>query len=263
MSIYMQGSHRLALNDGRFVLLESNDLDLNLYADKHVAVLGAVRPTVEGDAMIMRVEQITLLDTEESSSSESSSSEISNVNSSTESSEAMSSNVSSIVVSSAAKSSAKPVVSSAAISSAQASSAPVASSAAAMTDNHLEAATATMAKAGTDDAQWTQRYCSTHIGFCFPVHKNWWFKSFGTTTSYLWHVEISTQDITELGGGPLVVNLMAGSLASAGAADGEVRTQGEFVVGYKAWNDTSHFEVSAPKSLEASVRYIVDHIEKQ
>ena len=117
-----------------------------------------------------------------------------------------------------------------------------------------------MAKDNMADNLWTQQYCSTHLSFCFPVHKNWWFKSFGTTTSYLWHVEISPVEIENLGDGPLVVNLMSGSAESQGLTDGEVKTQGNFVVGYKAWTDGRHFEVSAPKSLEAAVRYIIGHI---
>jgi hypothetical protein len=255
MSIYMQGTHRLELSDGRFVLLESDDLDLDMYVGKTVAVLGAARPTVEGDSSILRVEQITLLQQEESSSSASSIE-----SSSSEASGDMS-------VSSKAASSVNTSSSKAAISSETVSSAPAASSIASMpamaADDDIAARAAIMAKASMADSLWTQKYCSTHIGFCFPVHKNWWFKSFGTTTSYLWHVEISTEDIAELGQGPLVVNLMAGSLASTGSADGDVKTQGDFVVGYKAFNDTSHFEASAPKSLEAAVRYIVNHIQAQ
>lgn len=265
-SIYMQGTHRLELSDGRFVLLESADLELDRYIGKPVAVLGAVRPTVEGDGMILRVEQITLLQ-EESSSSEilsNSSSESSDVSSSEESSSSSSSSVavsSKAVVSSAAPSS-KAAASSVAITSVASSTA--SSSSAALTMNEeLDAKTATMAKADLADAKWTQQYCSTHIGFCFPVHKNWYFNSFGTTTSYLWHVEIGTTEINDLGEGPLVVNLMSGGIGSLGKTAGTVETQGEFAVGYQAFNDTSHFEISAPKSLQAAVQYISNHITKQ
>ena len=117
-----------------------------------------------------------------------------------------------------------------------------------------------MASVNLAESNWSQQYCTTHIGFCFPVHKNWWFKSFGTTSSHLWHVEISNVEIDELGQGPLVVNLSAGSAEAEGTADGEVRAQGDFVVGYKNWTENRHIQVSAPKVLEPAVRYILGRI---
>jgi hypothetical protein len=71
ISIYMEGSHRLSLSDGRFILLESNAVDLNGYVGEGVRVVGAIRPTVEADAMILRVDQINLLEEEDASSTES------------------------------------------------------------------------------------------------------------------------------------------------------------------------------------------------
>ena len=67
ISIYMEGTHRLSLSDGRFILLESDAIDLNGYVAEEVDVLGAIRPTVESDAMIMRVESISLIEREEQS----------------------------------------------------------------------------------------------------------------------------------------------------------------------------------------------------
>jgi hypothetical protein len=273
MSIYMEGSHRLELADGRFVLLESSDdLDLDRYVTKKVAVLGAVRPAVEGDGTIMRVQQITLLqqDDEKSSSSEESeeSSSSSEASSSSESSDAVA--VSSRTASSVKpvaqvvpSSSSKPTSSSSSSSSSSEESSSSVAPATEPVEADIAAKTAIMAKANLADANWTQKYCSTHIGFCFPVHKNWWFKSFGTTSSSLWHVEIGTEEMTELGEGPMVVNLISGSLASSGQTDGGIIAQGEFVVGYKAFNEKSHFEISAPKALENAVRYITPRIQAQ
>jgi hypothetical protein len=267
MSMYMEGTHRLELEDGRFVLLESDELDLGTYVGKAVAVLGAVRPTVEGSAQIMRVEQITVLQTEESSSSSSGEEITASEASSSEaaSSAAPVSSVAAVVASSSSKATAvvpaPSSVAAAVASSSFSSLAPVVP----VTGNEsdLTARVDAMAKSNLAESNWTQKYCSTHAGFCFPVHKNRWFISFGATTSYLWHVEISSEDFSELGEGPLVVNLVSGDLASVGAADGEVRTQGDFVIGYKAFNDKSHFEVSAPKKLEAEVRYLTSHIQAQ
>src|SRR3989338_1256723 len=56
ISIYQQGTHRLLLPDGRFILLESSSVDLNGYVDEQVELLGALRPTVEGAGTIMRGE---------------------------------------------------------------------------------------------------------------------------------------------------------------------------------------------------------------
>ena len=81
-----------------------------------------------------------------------------------------------------------------------------------------------MAKDDMSAANWSREYCTSHLSFCFPVHKNWWYKSFGATTSYLWHVEISSEEINALGEGPLVVNLVSGSLAGTGNSDGEIRS---------------------------------------
>lgn len=266
MSIYMEGTHRLELENGRFVLLESDDFDLDRYVQKKVAVLGSARPTTEGQSTILRVEQITLLQDENDASSDSSSSSSDESSSSSEESSSSSSEERAAVQTSSsvkpvaqAVSSAAPVASSVATSSSSSSAAATVS---APVGDDIAAKTAIMTKANLAEGNWTQKYCSTHLGFCFPVHKNWWFKSFGTTSSSLWHVEIGTEEMTELGQGPIIVNLVSGSLASAGATDGNVSAEGEYVVGYAAFNDKSHFEVSAPKALDAAVRYIISHIQQ-
>lgn len=262
-SIYMQGTHRLSLDDGRFVLLESSDLDLGRYVGKRVAVLGSTRPTVEEGGIIMRVEQIVILgDASSSSSSQESSSEES---SNSSSSEEMSSEASSDTAMSEPASSRAAVVSSAqAVSSAAVVSSAFSGGASSLeTSADLDAKGSMMARASMADSNWTQEYCSQQHGFCFPVHKNWWYQSFGATTSYLWHVEIGPEEITNLGEGPLVINLVAGSIASAGQSDGAVVAQGDFVVGYKAFNETSHFEISAPAALQAAVSYLTTHIQAQ
>lgn len=110
---------------------------------------------------------------------------------------------------------------------------------------------------------WTQQYCSTHIGFCVSLHKNWYYKSFGTTTSYLWHIELSTSPVENLSDGPIVINLLSGLSASKFATDGQVRTQGDVVVGFRDWSANRHFEVIAPASLSEAVAYIVSHITLQ
>ena len=103
-----------------------------------------------------------------------------------------------------------------------------------------------MAKDDLATGQWTQQYCTSHIGFCIPVHRNWWFKSFGTTTSYLWHVEVSPEELQGLGDGPLVINLAAGSIPDSD--DAKIKEQGTL-----SWDSAPGrrivTEITAPKEF--------------
>lgn len=106
--------------------------------------------------------------------------------------------------------------------------------------------------------RWTQEYCSEHVGFCVPVHKNWYYKSFGAMTSILWHIEMGAQPVEVMGDGPLLVELKSGDLASIGVTDGEVKVVGSEIIGYRAWNEGRHFEVTAPAGIEEAVRFVTD-----
>jgi hypothetical protein len=248
-SIYMEGTHRLELEDGRFVLLEADGILLDEYLDEDVEVFGATRPTVEGGGIIMRVERIAeFVESSAPASSEAFSSE----------------------AASAAPSSAPAVPSSAPVAASRASIAPVvrssaapapASSApAAVSSAPTDAVTLraqTMAKANMDAANWTQRYCTSHIGFCVPVHKNWYYVSFGATSSSLWHVEMSSEEIVALGDGPISVVLRSGA---APAADGQVTVEGGVATGVRAWTNNRHFVISAPAVLETAVRYVTQEL---
>lgn len=304
-SVYMQGTHMLTLADGQFILLESTDANLNLstYLGKHVEVRGSVQSTVEGNGTIMRVEEVTLLETSESSSETStkahmcggiagiqckngkacvdnpsdncdpknggadcsgicvetsSSSSTTVLGDSSSSSSKTTSSVASVMKSSAAVSSA---VSSKTTSSAASSVAPVSSSEAMINHGAQESVIVLMAKQtyGQENL-WTQKYCTNHIAFCIPAHKNWYFKSFGATTNNLWHVEFSMSSIDELYQGPIVLNLVSGTSAAAGATDGQVKTQGSDVVGYKDWNDSTHFELIGDSRLKEAVSYMLSHV---
>jgi len=269
ISIFMEGSHRLELDDGRFILLESSEVSLDKYIDQNVEVYGAIRPTTEEGGMIMRVESIASLE-QASSSEESSSSSSSESSSSEASSEESSSSLPSVAASSrqsSRASSAAPVVSSAAaVSSAAISSAASVASATSSVawegSSELSAKAAVMAKDNMAEGNWTQKYCSTHIGFCVDVHKNWWFKSFGTTSSHLWHVEVGPQEMNNLGEGPLSINLVSGSIDTAGKTDGQVTPEGDTIVGYRSWDDKRHFEIRAPKNLEQAVRIMTGKLVK-
>lgn len=252
MSIYMEGTHRLDLEDGRFLLLESI-IDLQPYEGKHVEVLGAVRPTVEAGGQIMRIERVTELG-ESSASSESSGSGSSlSSESSAESSASLSTVSSAIPVSSSrssvSSSSALPSSSSLAVISSVSSTNYQAS-------DELSAKAEAMSKADMAISKWTQQYCSTPAGFCFPVHKNWYYNSFGATTSALWRVEVGPTAVNNLGEGPLIVLLLPG----AATADGNVTVSGDAATGQRAWTDNRHFEVRAPASLQAAIKIIVDGI---
>ena len=247
VGIFMQGTHTLELADGRFILLESSAVNLDDYLDTKAEVYGAIRPTVEAGGQIMRVERVTSLEPVESLSSSSSSSE-SSVPEAAASSVAVSSQV-------AAQSSSRvPVVqtSSVAVVTSSASSVP------STNDGQADARASLMARDNMAEANWTQQYCSSHIGFCVPVHKNWWFTSFGTTTSMLWHMEIAPSEIVNLGDGPLAVNLISGDLS--GHIDGEVVTEGGTTVGYRSWTNGRHFEIRGPAILENAIRHITENL---
>ena len=92
--------------------------------------------------------------------------------------------------------------------------------------------------------------------FCAPVHRNWWFKSFGATTTSLWHVEISSEPLENLGDGPISIDLLTGSFDNL---DQTVQTKGSIAVGYRAWTDNRRFEVSGDASLSDAIRYITVH----
>ncbi|ALM09779.1 MAG TPA: hypothetical protein DEB30_04740 [Candidatus Peribacter riflensis] len=243
ISIYMEGTHRLELGDGRFVLLSSETVDLNGYVGEEAEVTGSIRPTVEEGGTIMRVERIRLMESASVSSTPSSSAAA-----------AASSSSSSLPSSSAPAASSVPATP------------PPASSAAAssVTDTpsvDLSAQIAAMAKQKLDTANWTQAYCAPPtIGFCVPIHRNWYFKSFGTASEALWHVEVGSQSIESVGEGAIAVNLVGGSLSTKGVADGTVRVDGSSVRGYREWTKDRHIEIVAPAALQAAVEYMTQHL---
>ena len=275
ISIYTEGSHRLVLPEGKFILLESDALDLNGYVGENVVVFGSLRPTVEAGGMIMRVDRIELADgaTASGSSLSSSSSSDSSELSSALSEVSAESVASSEAVSKAESAASKPASSAASTAQSKAtvasstSSSAVKSSAVSKssqqeasqpeTDAQFETRVLSMSHQNLESAQWTQQYCTSHIGFCAPVHRNWWFKSFGATSTELWHVEINSEPLDMLGDGPVVIRLMTGADT---AADGTVTTQGAKVTFIKSWSLDRHFEIVADKRLEAIVRYIGTHL---
>jgi len=242
VSIYMQGTHKLDLDNGQFVILESSTLDLNNYLDRAVRVTGDIRPTVEEGGMIMRVDSVSAVETSSDSSESSDTSD----------------SASSMEISSASSALSVATVSSRQASSVRvASSAPAASSA--VTDANLLKAQ-TMAKANMGAANWTQQYCSKQIGFCAPVHKNWWFVSFGATSTYLAHVEVGPEELNALGDGPLAINVVAGSIGTSGKSDGQISADGSDTVGYRAWSNDRHIEVRGPSVLAEAIRYMTQNI---
>lgn len=236
ISLYMQGTHRLALPDGRFVLLEGPAVDLREYLGEEVEVFGAVRPTVEAGGVIMRVERVGRMK--------------------------QASMVSSMVSSSLPPPSSPSSVSFFRVSSPSSSltTTPSSSSSSVTGAPERDAWTGPMAEEKFTAEQWMREYCSTHVGFCVPVHRNWWFKSFGATASSLWHVEVSGEPIQNLGDGVLLVNLIQGDITTTGATDREVRMHGNFAVGYRNFSENRHFEISAPMELKEAVQYMTEHL---
>lgn len=252
ISIYQQGSHRLILDGGKFILLETESaIDLNGYVGESVQVFGALRPTVEAGGMIMRVERIELIAPKSSESSTSSESSYSSENSEevqTSSSVSISQVTSQFSLSSLGTTSQS---SDAIISSVFSSSERSEPSAAFMENLEI------MARQDYETSKWTQQYCSSHVEFCIPVHRNFWFKSFGATGTNLWHVEFSAEPVENLGDGPIVLELRAGSKAEL---DGTVEVTDTSVTAYKEWTFGRHFVIHSDPQLEVAVRYMMESI---
>jgi hypothetical protein len=321
-SIFMEGTHKLQLEDGRFIMLESTDVDLNQYIGQKVELFGAVRPTVEAGGMIMRVERIA--SREPSSSSMTSSSSIMSGSESSSLGEVVTSigvvqnssigicslrirgkntsvilnftqcatyngktieatgtmqtgqgeggsntimNITSFheiltasseasdMLKSSSSVSIAPVQSSSTAQSVAAASS--VSSAAFQSSNELTENAAVMAKDKMDPSLWTQQYCTKTAAYCVSIHKNWYFKSFGATSATLWYVEVGPQEINNIGEGPLTINLLSGTAASAGGTDGQVQSQNGAVIGYKEWTEGRHFEIRGPANLQAAITYML------
>jgi len=229
ISIYMQGSHRLLLSDGRFLLLESDTVDLNGYVGEEVEISGSTRATIEANGIIMRVENTKLIlpPPEAETSSESSLSSLSEE----KPSELIEEPTTEVPL--------------------EPREASVAN----------EAIIEAMSAENFSPENWTQEYCSSHIGFCIPIHRNWWYKSFGTTTSTLWHVEVGNSPVLNLADGPISINLLYGDLSSLEDQETTtVQVHDDIIVGSRPWSGDRHFEIRASITLEAAVRYMIEHI---
>lgn len=243
--IYMEGTHRLMLADGRALLLSSVSVELNAYLEREVEVYGAVRDTVEAGGRIMEV--VTVMPLDDASSSAESSVSSSEESSGESSASSIAMTMSSVAAMAPASSTPAKAAPKPAVSSAPARD-PV------MTDpeDPFSLRIKSMAKENYAQSNWTKSYCATR-GFCMPIHRNFYYKSFGSTTSALWHIELSNAEMDLLGDGPISVNLVAGDVSAADAKDGDVVAQGSTVIGYRAWKDGQHIEIIAPTELKAAV----------
>jgi hypothetical protein len=241
------------------ILLESSMLDFDPFIGASVEVFGALRPTVEAGGIIMRVEQITSL----SSGSMNSSSSLSTKSVEAPSSKAIQSSAAPLTTSSILPTPTSSSAKSSVVQSVSQTSIAAFSSAPAAGDPSRSARIAMMSKEDISAARWTQLYCSSHIGFCVPVHKNWWYISFGDKADTLWHVEINTEEFEALGTGLISIDLIGGDIASVARSDGEVRVSGGTVTGYRSWTQGRHFAITADAALEASVRYMTSVLRTQ
>jgi len=261
ISIYMQGTHRLETEMDTVLLLESETIDLEKYTAKNVRVFGSVRPTVEEGGMIMRVERVEVTNEEEAKEAkESKESKESPVNDDEESEDDED-----LAIQQQSSESAEEEEGQEAEDvkdSKDSKETEMRSSSVSASPPDSEKVTM-MSDEKFGDEEWTQRYCSLHIGFCIPIHRNWWYKSFGATTSSLWHIEIGPEAVEVLGDGPVLVNLFSDTVDSVGAEDGQIVTHGNFVVGYRSWSGDRHIEVSAPAELRRAVEYITAHVEEE
>jgi len=259
ISIYQQGSHRLSLPGGKFILLEADDIDLNGYVGEEVTIFGSLRPTVEVGGMIMRVERIELVIPKEEEPIEDTNSEPDNlpIDSETEDKEMEEKEEKEEEKQEGAQEKSSDESSSSSESSSSESSASEVSSESVEVSAEFTERVDVMSRQDYSPENWTQQYCSSHIGFCSPVHRNWWFKSFGTTNEELWHVELSSAPIDAMGQGPISVDLIAGDIP---VSTGTVNESNGKVMGYSEWTFGRHFVISADSSLRAAVEYITQNI---
>ena len=297
VTIYQEGSHRLMLSDGKMVLLEPAEgevMSLGLYVSKLVRVQGDVSPTVEAGGTIMKIKEIHWirrevdedgdeeevlrvlcggdegavcpegfvceLGEEEGVCVEGSDEEVvegeeddgTEGTEGTEAEEGVEDSESDTSVPSVPSETSTTSESEEKGEQEEEGEEPVPTN-----GRHAKSLELMMDEDYAAD-RWTQEYCSEHVGFCVPVHKNWYYKSFGAMSSILWHIEMGAQPVEVMGDGPLFVELKSGDLASIGVTDGEVKTVGSKVIGYKAWSDGMHFEVSAPAGIEEAVRFVTE-----
>jgi len=265
ISIYQQGSHRLVLEDQRFVLLQSDNVDLNGYVGEEAEVFGAVRPTVEEGGMIMRVESIKLISDEEPVEDGPEP-----VDEEPTVEEPVDTGPEPIVEEDEPEPVAEEPVDT---EPEPVDEEPVPDEPVEPADEDeeeirepeevsaaMQEQIDAMAKEDYAASRWTQQFCTEHIEFCIPIHKNWWWNSFGNTTSYLWHVELGNAAVENLGDGPIQVNLLNGTSASKKATDGQVRIQGDTAIGFRDWDDNTHFEIIGDASLIEAVTYITNNL---
>lgn len=247
ISIYMQGSHRLLLPAGRFILLESDTINLGDYVGKEVEVFGSVRPTVEAGGMIMRVTKLTEMTKEEPQVHTGSTALLEPTEGQGEQKETIPNEETPAEEEVMEK---EPVEEEElpkeeVVTIEQERSA------------ELQARIVTMSNEDLAPHRWTQQYCSTHVNFCFNIHKNRWYQSFGVTNSSLWHVEVSDQPISTLGDGIIFATLKSGNVPFA---DGTLQTTGNTIVGVRSLGDERYLQIEGPKELEQEVRMTLESI---
>lgn len=257
ITIYQQGTHKLVLETGDLLLLESDTVDLNGYVNEYVTVSGVISSTVEANGLIMAVESITL--TEQSSSEDSSeSSSTSSADVSSDESISSESSVDSTTTSSSESSEDSSEESSDSSVSVTTSSAESVSSSTATTNPTIEA----LASYDYDASQWTQEYCSNLEPYCLAMHKNWWFRSFGATSKELNRIEISNAEVENIGDGVIVVRLLSGSPADMGGSYGSVTVSGNTAMAFHAWDDGRYFVVQGDVSLQTALQYLANSISR-
>ena len=260
ISIYQEGTHKLVLPDGRFILLESNAIDLNGYVGEEVELFGSLRPTVEAGGMIMNVEKaVAMIDEDEDE--EEDTNEATGTGSTTEQDDTTvppqedfddSSDKEDEIYSETEETDTPE------LSEEDDSESDFTGSTSSVDPVVRSARAQKMSGFDYSEEYWSLEYCSSHIGFCIPVHKWFWYRSFGATDQDLWHVELGSDEVQQIGDGPIVLQLLPGELPS-GASDRKTMLVGEEVKGYVLWNK-GYFVVSAPASLENAVSYIVSSL---
>lgn len=264
INIYQQGTHKLSLPDGRFILLESDTVDLNGYVGEEVEIFGALRPTVEGGGTIMRVERAAAVieEAEEETDAEIADEPASSAKNeekdvleqeTEEPEEEIAPDTKEETAEESPEKEIPPQVDK--IEEEEEAKLPDETEIKVIDKNSEEykALVETMSKQDYSADNWNQEYCSKHIRFCIPIHKYFWYRSFGATEKALWHVEFGTKEIENLGDGPLVLELLVGVEGQEPAKEGMATATSK-------WDDKSFFFIYGPSEISDAVNYMAGQI---
>jgi hypothetical protein len=289
VTFYQQGTHHLSLDDGSFILLESDSIPLALYEGKRVRIRGSVRPTVEAGGLIMDAQEVVVVDERGITKSEGQfcggvagipcpsgyeciresadrdaagvcrrEKMVEETKEAEEAEEAEGGGVTEPEPGSEEPEVTPEKPAEEAQLGAKPTLAPSTNSPA------LEAHIELMAGDDISPSRWTQEYESQHVGLRVSLHKNAYWRNFGARpdqNSFL-HLEVGHREIVELGDGPVTLDLKGGTLASLGVAEGGVVERDDIIEAYRTFDANRYVVISGDARLKNYIEYMLGAVRK-